>query len=130
MTKAPRATTFQGALEEGDRVAAQALPVVDQGLGYTSWLVDLGDGRGLVVDASRDLRAVRWWSTCVRSRRGKVGRRRRDAASSFGLWLLAAALLGVAAVAVLTAVSGAVVAVRMRETRPPTPPAKQLLDVP
>jgi hydroxyacylglutathione hydrolase len=34
------------------------IPVVDDGLGNTSWLVDLADGRALVVDASRDLRAV------------------------------------------------------------------------
>jgi hydroxyacylglutathione hydrolase len=34
-------------------------PVVDDGLGNTTWLVDLGAGRALVVDASRDLRAVR-----------------------------------------------------------------------
>jgi hydroxyacylglutathione hydrolase len=35
------------------------LPLVDEGLGNSSYLVDLGDGRALVVDASRDLRAVR-----------------------------------------------------------------------
>lgn len=34
-------------------------PVVDQGLGNSSYLVDLGDGRALVVDGSRDLRAIR-----------------------------------------------------------------------
>ncbi|TQN42927.1 3-mercaptopyruvate sulfurtransferase SseA [Blastococcus colisei] len=34
-------------------------PVVDDGLGNSAYLVDLGDGRGLVVDASRDLRPVR-----------------------------------------------------------------------
>lgn len=34
-------------------------PVVDEGLGNTSYLVDLGDGRALAVDVSRDLRAVR-----------------------------------------------------------------------
>ncbi|MDQ3664106.1 MAG: MBL fold metallo-hydrolase [Actinomycetota bacterium] len=34
-------------------------PVVDEGLGNTSYLVDLADGRALVVDVSRDLRAVR-----------------------------------------------------------------------
>ncbi len=32
--------------------------VVDEGLGNTSYLVDLGDGRALVIDPSRDLRAV------------------------------------------------------------------------
>lgn len=31
----------------------------DPGLGNSSWLVDLGDGRALAVDASRDLRAIR-----------------------------------------------------------------------
>ena len=33
--------------------------VRDEGLGNSSYLVDLGDGRALVVDACRDLRAVR-----------------------------------------------------------------------
>ncbi|SFK78402.1 MBL fold metallo-hydrolase [Geodermatophilus ruber] len=33
--------------------------LVDGGLGNSAYLVDLGDGRGLVVDASRDLRPVR-----------------------------------------------------------------------
>jgi len=33
--------------------------VVDEGLGNSSYLVDLGDGRALVVDASLDLRALR-----------------------------------------------------------------------
>ena len=32
--------------------------VVDEGLGNTAYLLDLGDGSALVVDASRDLRAV------------------------------------------------------------------------
>ena len=35
------------------------LALVDEGLGNSSYLVDLGDGRALVVDASRDLRALR-----------------------------------------------------------------------
>jgi hydroxyacylglutathione hydrolase len=35
------------------------VPLVDAGLGNSAYLVDLGDGRALVVDASRDLRAVR-----------------------------------------------------------------------
>ncbi|MFP5219607.1 MAG: MBL fold metallo-hydrolase, partial [Actinomycetes bacterium] len=35
------------------------VPVVDDGLGNASWLVNLGDGRALAVDASRDLRALR-----------------------------------------------------------------------
>jgi hydroxyacylglutathione hydrolase len=34
------------------------LPVVDEGLGNTSYLVDLEDGRALVVDPSRDQRAM------------------------------------------------------------------------
>ncbi len=33
--------------------------LVDEGLGNTAYLVDLGDGRALAVDASRDLRALR-----------------------------------------------------------------------
>jgi hydroxyacylglutathione hydrolase len=33
--------------------------VVDEGLGNTCWVLDLGDGRALVVDPPRDLRAVR-----------------------------------------------------------------------
>jgi glyoxylase-like metal-dependent hydrolase (beta-lactamase superfamily II)/rhodanese-related sulfurtransferase len=33
--------------------------LVDEGLGNTAYLVDLGDGRALAVDVSRDLRAVR-----------------------------------------------------------------------
>jgi hydroxyacylglutathione hydrolase len=35
------------------------LPLVDDGLGNSSYLVELGDGRALAVDPSRDLRAVR-----------------------------------------------------------------------
>ncbi|WP_354644077.1 MBL fold metallo-hydrolase [Kitasatospora camelliae] len=35
------------------------IPLVDAGLGNSSYLVDLGDGRALAVDASRDLRALR-----------------------------------------------------------------------
>ena len=35
------------------------VPLVDEGLGNTAYVVELGDGRALVVDASRDLRAVR-----------------------------------------------------------------------
>jgi hydroxyacylglutathione hydrolase len=35
------------------------IPLVDEGLGNTSYLVDLGDGRALAVDPSRDLRALR-----------------------------------------------------------------------
>lgn len=35
------------------------VPVVDEGLGNSAYLVDLGDGRALAVDVPRDLRAVR-----------------------------------------------------------------------
>ncbi|MCF3132292.1 MBL fold metallo-hydrolase [Streptomyces olivochromogenes] len=35
------------------------IPLVDQGLGNSAYLVDLGDGRALAVDAGRDLRALR-----------------------------------------------------------------------
>lgn len=36
----------------------QILPLVDEGLGNSAYLLDLGDGRALAVDASRDLRAL------------------------------------------------------------------------
>jgi hydroxyacylglutathione hydrolase len=39
--------------------AALIVPVVDEGLGNSAYLADLGDGRALAVDAPRDLRAVR-----------------------------------------------------------------------
>jgi hydroxyacylglutathione hydrolase len=35
------------------------IPLVDEGLGNSAYLADLGDGRALAVDASRDLRALR-----------------------------------------------------------------------
>jgi glyoxylase-like metal-dependent hydrolase (beta-lactamase superfamily II)/rhodanese-related sulfurtransferase len=35
------------------------IPLVDEGLGNSAYLVDLGDGRALAVDASRDLRSLR-----------------------------------------------------------------------
>ncbi len=35
------------------------VPVVDEGLGNSAYLVDLGDGRALAMDVPRDLRAVR-----------------------------------------------------------------------
>jgi len=38
---------------------AAVVPVVDEGLGNSAYLVDLGDGRALAVDASRDLRTLR-----------------------------------------------------------------------
>lgn len=37
----------------------RVIPLVDEGLGNTAYLADLGDGRALAVDASRDLRALR-----------------------------------------------------------------------
>src|SRR6185312_2383395 len=40
-------------------VIPEVVPVVDEGLGNSSYLVDLGDGRALAVDPSRDLRAIR-----------------------------------------------------------------------
>ncbi|MFI9816834.1 MBL fold metallo-hydrolase [Saccharothrix variisporea] len=39
-------------------IGAPIVPLVDQGLGNSAYLVDLGDGRALAVDVSRDLRAV------------------------------------------------------------------------
>jgi hydroxyacylglutathione hydrolase len=39
--------------------ASPIIPVVDEGLGNSAYLVDIGDGRALAVDASRDLRAMR-----------------------------------------------------------------------
>src|SRR5688572_15071080 len=44
--------------EEHVMVDGPVLPVVDDGLGNSSYLVDLGDGRALAVDPSRDLRAL------------------------------------------------------------------------
>ena len=35
------------------------VPLVDEGLGNSAYLLDLGDGRALAVDATRDLRALR-----------------------------------------------------------------------
>lgn len=35
------------------------IPLVDEGLGNSAYLLDLGDGRALAVDASRDVRALR-----------------------------------------------------------------------
>jgi hydroxyacylglutathione hydrolase len=40
-------------------VDVSVVPLVDEGLGNSAYLIDLGDGRALVVDVSRDLRAVR-----------------------------------------------------------------------
>jgi glyoxylase-like metal-dependent hydrolase (beta-lactamase superfamily II)/rhodanese-related sulfurtransferase len=35
------------------------IPLIDEGLGNSTYLLDLGDGRALAVDAPRDLRALR-----------------------------------------------------------------------
>ncbi|MEU8250667.1 hypothetical protein [Nonomuraea sp. NPDC048916] len=35
------------------------IPLIDEGLGNSAYLLDLGDGRALAMDASRDLRALR-----------------------------------------------------------------------
>jgi rhodanese-related sulfurtransferase len=44
----------------GDTVAAlDVISLVDEGLGNSAYLLDLGDGRALAVDASLDLRALR-----------------------------------------------------------------------
>jgi len=37
----------------------QVIPLVDEGLGNSAYLLDLGDGRTVAVDAPRDLRALR-----------------------------------------------------------------------
>lgn len=43
---------------DGLDVAAEVVSVVDEGLGNSAYLLDLGEGRGLAVDAGRDLRAL------------------------------------------------------------------------
>lgn len=43
----------------GRMADVEVVALVDEGLGNSAYLVDLGDGRALVVDVSRDLRAVR-----------------------------------------------------------------------
>jgi hydroxyacylglutathione hydrolase len=39
-------------------VQDRLIPVVDEGLGNSAYMLDLGDGRALAVDPSLDLRAV------------------------------------------------------------------------
>src|SRR5680860_714550 len=39
--------------------ALDVISLVDEGLGNSAYLLDLGDGRALAVDASLDLRALR-----------------------------------------------------------------------
>jgi hydroxyacylglutathione hydrolase len=53
----------------------EPVAVVDEGLGNSCYLLDLGDGRALVVDAPRDLRAVR-------ARAGRLGLRATYAADT------------------------------------------------
>jgi hydroxyacylglutathione hydrolase len=45
---------LEDVVELGDRL----IPLVDEGLGNSAYLLDLGDGRALAVDPSLDLRAV------------------------------------------------------------------------
>ncbi|CAL9349695.1 Hydroxyacylglutathione hydrolase [Streptomyces sp. enrichment culture] len=62
MEARPRARPARGSpvLEDAVSFADDHLvPLVDEGLGNSSYLVDLGDGRALAVDASRDLRMLR-----------------------------------------------------------------------
>jgi rhodanese-related sulfurtransferase/glyoxylase-like metal-dependent hydrolase (beta-lactamase superfamily II) len=47
------------ARREAAVAATQIVPVVDEGLGNSSYLADVGDGRALAIDVSRDLRAMR-----------------------------------------------------------------------
>ncbi|MEN3298841.1 rhodanese-like domain-containing protein, partial [Pseudonocardia sp.] len=53
----------------------EPVAVVDEGLGNSCYLLDLGDGRALVVDPPRDLRAVR-------ARAGRLGLRATYAADT------------------------------------------------
>lgn len=48
---------------------ADVVPLVDEGLGNSAYLVDIGDGRALAVDPSRDLRTLR---TAAQRRRLRV----------------------------------------------------------
>ena len=41
------------------RAGLDVISLVDEGLGNSAYLLDLGDGRALAVDASLDLRALR-----------------------------------------------------------------------
>ncbi|MFI7547414.1 rhodanese-like domain-containing protein [Actinoplanes sp. NPDC049599] len=40
-------------------IASRLVPLVDEGLGNSAYLLDVGDGRALAVDPPRDLRALR-----------------------------------------------------------------------
>jgi hypothetical protein len=51
----------QGAKAPGVTVdPTDLIPLVDEGLGNSAYLLDLGDGRALAVDPPRDLRAAAW----------------------------------------------------------------------
>src|SRR5215813_8046538 len=56
MTRAGRFTAAGGAVSYA---ADHLIPLVDEGLGNSAYLADVGDGRALAVDASCDLRALR-----------------------------------------------------------------------
>src|SRR5437867_3229966 len=47
------ASTSGTTRETSPDAVVDAIPLVDEGLGNASWLVDLGDGRALVVDPAR-----------------------------------------------------------------------------
>ena len=53
---------FKTSLDDGFGGTVDLHAIVDEGLGNSAYLVDLGDGRALAVDAARDLRALR---TCA-----------------------------------------------------------------
>ncbi|MEO6714618.1 MAG: MBL fold metallo-hydrolase, partial [Mycobacteriales bacterium] len=50
-------------MTQRDGAVDAVLPLVDEGLGNSAYLVDLGDGRALAIDPSRDLRALRTAAT-------------------------------------------------------------------
>src|SRR5205807_2363182 len=45
-----------------EKNSMQITPVVDESLGNTAWFVDLGDGRLLIVDPSRDVATYMAWA--------------------------------------------------------------------
>ncbi|MGW6563891.1 MBL fold metallo-hydrolase [Streptomyces sp. NPDC054975] len=55
MTTHPRFKILEDAVGFADD---HLIPLVDEGLGNSAYLLDLGDGRALAIDASRDLRAL------------------------------------------------------------------------
>src|SRR3954452_5059155 len=65
----PRTSTDSGVPGGIGRVPRGALrAVVDEGLGNSCYVVDLGDGSALVVDPPRDLRKVRAAASAARLR--------------------------------------------------------------